>query len=97
METLTVEVAVPSDLFALLGHTRRKVAASVKEFSVLGLYQERTISAGKAAELLDMSKQEFARFLARKSIPYFNYTQEELEDDFRVVDEWPAGRAVGGR
>jgi hypothetical protein len=84
METMTVEVAVPSDLFSLLGRTRLGVAASVKEFSVLGLYQERRISAGKAAESLEMSKIEFARLLTRKGIPYFDYTKEELEDEFQI-------------
>ncbi len=95
METMTVEVAVPSDLFSLLGHTRRSVAATVKEFSVLGLYQERRISVGKAAELLELSRNEFARLLTRKGILYFDYSKEELEDEFRVVDGWRAKQVSG--
>ncbi len=55
---------------------------------MLRLYLERRISAGKAAELLEMRKHEFIRLLARWRIPYFDYTDEELEDEFRVLDEW---------
>ena len=33
-------------------------------------------------------KREFIRLLARKGIPYFDYTVEELEGEFRTVDEW---------
>jgi hypothetical protein len=70
MDTLTLEVALPSDLFAMLGYSKPRAAEAVREFSVLGLYQERRISTGKAAELLGIGKREFARLLARKGIVY---------------------------
>ena len=60
----------------------------------MGLYQERRISAGKAAELLGMDKREFVRLLARKEIAYFDYSDQELEDEFRVVDEGKVSRNV---
>jgi predicted HTH domain antitoxin len=50
----------------------------------LKLYLERKISAGKAAELQGMRKQDFVQLLAHKGIPYFDYTNEE----FRAVDTW---------
>ena len=88
MEMMTLEVTVPKDLHAALGFSRVRAAEQLKEFSVLGLYQERRISAGKAAEMLDMHKAEFIRLLARVGIPYFDYTAEELADEFRAVDQW---------
>ncbi|OIO93977.1 MAG: hypothetical protein AUK03_07425 [Anaerolineae bacterium CG2_30_64_16] len=87
MDTLTLEVALPRDLFAMLGHSKPSAAEAMREFSVLGLYQERRISVGKAAELLGMGKREFVRLLARKGIAYFDYSQEELADEFQTVDE----------
>ncbi len=93
MDTLTLEVTLPSDLFAMLGYSKSRAAEAVREFSVLGLYQERRISAGKAAELLGIGKREFARLLARKSIAYFDYSQEELADEFQTVDGWQRERA----
>jgi predicted HTH domain antitoxin len=92
METMTLEIAVPKDLFVMLGHSKPLAATAVREFSVLGLYLERRISAGKAAELLDMGKREFVRLLARRRIPYFDYTDEELEDEFRTFDKWQRER-----
>ncbi len=93
METLTLEIAVPKDLLSILGLSRARAAEVIKEFLVLGLYLERRISSGKAAELLGMRKREFIRLLARKGIPYFNYTDEELEEEFRTFDEWKQERA----
>ncbi len=62
----------------MLGFSKSEAAQAVKEFSVLGLYLERKISSGKAAELLGIRKREFIRLLAGKKIPYFDYTDEEL-------------------
>lgn len=92
MEMMTLEVSVPRDLFLALGSSRGRAAEQLKEFSVLGLYQERRISAGKAAELLDLSKAEFARLLAMKEMFYLDYTSEELATEFETVDQWKQRR-----
>ena len=93
METLTLEVTLSKDLLALLGRSKPRAAEAVREFSVLGLYREHRISAGKASELLEMDKREFVRLLARKEIAYFDYSDQELEDEFRAVDEWKRERS----
>lgn len=94
MEMMTLEMPVPKDLFVALGFTKAQVVMQLKEFSVLGLYRDRRISAGKAAELLGISKAEFVRLLAAKGTPYFDYTPEELTVEFRAIDEWE--QAHGG-
>ena len=81
-------VAIPKELFLMLGHTRAEVVEALKVFSVLGLYQEHKISAGKAAELLGMGKREFIRLLARRGVAYFDYSDEEMAEERRVFDEW---------
>ena len=88
METMLLEVTLPKDLFSMLGFSQSEVAEAVKEFSVLGLYLEHKISAGKAAELLGIQKREFIRLLARRGIPYLDYSKDELEEEFRAVSEW---------
>lgn len=93
METMTLEIALPRDLLSMLGFSKVRATEAIKEFSVLGLYLERRISSGKAAELLGMRKREFIRLLARKAIPYFDYTGEELEEEFRTFDEWTQERS----
>jgi predicted HTH domain antitoxin len=82
---------MPKDLYVALGFSRAQAVRQLKEFSVMGLYQERRISAGKAAEMLDMNKAEFIRLLARAGVPHFDYTAEELADEFLVVDQWKQG------
>jgi predicted HTH domain antitoxin len=91
VETMVLEVTMSKELFSMLGFSRTEAEEAVKEFSVLGLYLEHRISAGKAAELMGIRKKEFARLLARRRIPYFDYTPEELQEEFRTVDEWKRG------
>lgn len=88
IDTMVLEVAIPRDLFAMLGFSRSRVEEAMKEFSVLGLYLERRISAGKAAELMGLGKREFVRLLAQKGVPYFDYTDEELEEEFQTFEDW---------
>ena len=45
--------------------------ATFSEFSTLGLYLVRRISAGKTAELVGIRKGDCRRLLARKGIPLF--------------------------
>lgn len=92
MEMVTLEVTMPKDLFTALGYSRAQAAKQLQEFSVVGLYQERRISAGKAAEMLDMNKAEFAQLLARTGTAYFDYTEEELAEEFLAVDRWEQRR-----
>jgi predicted HTH domain antitoxin len=88
MDMMILEVSMPRDLFAALGFSRKEAAEQLKEFTVLGLYQERRISAGKAAELLELSKLQFVKLLNRKGIAYFDQTEDELADELRAADEW---------
>jgi predicted HTH domain antitoxin len=88
METLVLEVTLSKDLYSRLGFSKGEAEEAIKEFSVLGLYLERKVSAGKAAELLGIRKREFIRLMARKGIPYFDYSDRELESEFRAADEW---------
>lgn len=88
VDTMVLEVTLSKDLFSRLGFSKGEAEEAIKEFSVLGLYLEHKISAGKAAELLGIRKRGFIRLLARKGIPYFDYNEDELEQEFRASDGW---------
>jgi predicted HTH domain antitoxin len=88
VETTVLEVTLSKDLYSRLGFSKEEAEEAIKEFSVLGLYLEHKVSAGKAAELLGMRKREFIRLMARKGIPYFDYSDQELANEFRAANEW---------
>ena len=89
MNGITLHLKFPSDLAALLGDQFQS-AEIVKEYIVLGLYQENRISGGKAAELLGVTRRGFVALLARKGIDTFRLTPDEWAEEVDTVKAWVA-------
>jgi predicted HTH domain antitoxin len=73
----TIRVDLDDELTVLFHKSNQPVQEVVREFLVLELYRRGTISSGKAAQLLGMSRWEFIRHASRLGIPLFDMTQEE--------------------
>ena len=67
-----------------------QAAEVVKEYIILGLYQENRISGGKAAELLGVTRRGFVALLARKGIDTFRLTSDEWAEEVDTVKAWVA-------
>jgi predicted HTH domain antitoxin len=74
-----VTVELDDDLAQVVGLLDRPLDQAVRELVVLELYRRSTISSGKAAELLGMSKLDFIQYSGRLGIPYFQMTDEEMD------------------
>lgn len=44
--------------------------------------------SGKGSELLGIRKYDFIRMLADEGIDYFDYSDLELEEEFKIIDQW---------
>ena len=75
----TVNLELGEDLVVLLHQLNQPVQQAVRELIVLELYRRGTISSGKAAELLGMSRWEFIHHASQLGIPYFAMTEDEWE------------------
>lgn len=93
MDTITLEVPMPKEMFLTLGLSEGEAVETMKRSFVIEQYKRERISSGKAAELLGMRKLDFIRLLAEQGIPYFDYTDEELEEEFRAIREWKKQQA----
>lgn len=93
MDTITLKVPMPKETFLTLGLSEREAVEAMKKSFIIELYRKARISSGKAAELLGMRKLDFIKLLAEEGMPYFDYTDEELEEEFRTVREWKKQRA----
>ncbi len=74
-----VSVQLEDEVVALLRQFNQPIQRSVRELVVLELYRRSSISSGKAAQLLEMSRSEFIQFASRLGLPYFALNQEEWE------------------
>ena len=72
-----ISIDLEEDLVALLRQLNQPVERAARELIVLELYRRGTISSGKAAQLLGMSRVEFIQYASRLEIPYFTMTEDE--------------------
>ena len=89
---IMLQIPFSKDLAALLG-TQDQAAEKARELIILGLYQENRISAGKAAELLGLTRLGFVSLLTRKGMDYFRLTPDEWAEEVATVKAWSAKRA----
>ncbi len=75
----TIRLDLEEDLAALLQTANQPVQRTARELIVLELYRRGSISSGKAAQLLDMSRWEFIRHASRLGIAFFDMTEEEWQ------------------
>ena len=75
----SVQIELDQDLIALLEELHRPVKETARELIVLELYRQGEISSGRAAELLGMRRDEFIRYASERGIPYFQLTDDELD------------------
>ena len=80
---VSLDIKVPEDLPSLLRMSRRELEREVQAWVALELFRDRRISAGKAAEIADVSLAEFMALTIQHSIPWVDYTQDELERELR--------------
>jgi predicted HTH domain antitoxin len=75
----TVTLDLEDDLVAMLHQSNQPVQRAARELIVLELYRRGTLSSGKAAELLGMSRWQFIHYASHLGIPYFALTEDEWE------------------
>lgn len=77
----TINLTLEDDVVALLQSLNQPVQHTAREFIILELYRRGTVSSGKAAELLDMSRWEFIRYASRLGIAFFDMTDDEWQTE----------------
>ena len=77
----TINIDLEEDVVALLRQSNQPVEHAARELIVLELYRRGTISSGKAAQLLGMSRVEFIQHASRLGIPYFTMTEDEWKNE----------------
>jgi predicted HTH domain antitoxin len=85
----TIRLELEEELVALLHQLNQPIERAARELIVLELYRRGTISSGKAAQLLSMSRLEFIHYASHLGIPYFALTEDEWETERDKADTTP--------
>ncbi len=81
----TVRVEIPAELARLAGWDPNNLSAEAARLLALGLYREDRVSLGRAAELCQLSVEQFMEFAVRHGVP-LHYGAGELEEDRRTLE-----------
>ncbi len=81
----TVQINVGSDLVAVLQSLNQPTDQTAQQLMVLELYRRRTLSSGRAAELLQMSRWDFIQYASRLGIPFLDMTEDEWAAEMAQV------------
>jgi hypothetical protein len=82
-----IQFEVDEDLAELLGSSPEQVERSALEKIMLELYRSREISAGRAAEILNLDELTFIRWSGSLGIPYFDTTPEDWANQLRAIEK----------
>jgi predicted HTH domain antitoxin len=83
---LRIEIELPRDLLAALNIAESELGRRAQEWVVLELLQEGEISAGKAAEILGMTKARLVDLLAQRGLPYLDASAPELQRELAAAE-----------
>jgi predicted HTH domain antitoxin len=82
----TVSVDLDNDVVALLRSQNQPVQQAVREMLVLELYRRGTISSGKGAQLLGMSRLQIIAHASHLGIAFFDMTEDEWAQERALSD-----------
>ena len=85
-----LKIILPQELVALLGR-QDQAAQAVKEFVILGLFQEGRLSACKAAEVLGLTPRGFVAWLGRRGVDYFRFGPREWTEEAAAAQSGKPG------
>jgi len=81
MAPLKVEIELPRDLLTALDIPESELGRRATEWIALELFQEGEISAGKAGEILGLSKSRFLDLLNERGLPYLDADPREIASE----------------
>jgi predicted HTH domain antitoxin len=81
----TVRVEIPAELVRAAGWNSENLSAEAAAVLALELYRQDKVSLGRAAELCQMSIEQFMEFAARHNVP-LHYGADDIEEDRRTLE-----------
>jgi len=83
MKTERIEIELPQDILFVMRSADKpdEIRKKIKLSLAVLLFQERTISLGKATELAGMSRIRFMEFLKEHHISPYEYNEKEFARD----------------
>jgi predicted HTH domain antitoxin len=80
----TISIDLPETAFPDLGKTHINLGREILVAAVVKWFELGTVSQGKAAEILGISRAEFLEVLSDYRVSAWQYTKEELDEELNL-------------
>ena len=75
-------INLPQEIVLTLRQSSEEIVVEMKRASALKYYQEQKLSLGQCAELAEMNKEDFIKYLSKYNMTVFRFQSEhELLED----------------
>ena len=85
MNTQTISIDFPSDMFLALNETESEIKQRIKISLAIRLYKLQTLTIGKAAQVAGLSRLQFETLLSENEISISNLTIEDVISDIEKL------------
>ena len=82
-----IYINLPQEVLNIISCKSEDINDKLKELLILELYREHQISAGKSAEILNISKSSFIHFSSTRGIAHIDQSPEEVNKDYQNLKE----------
>ena len=88
MEMVSVPMYVPKEMVPYLEDINQEQIFSLNAMMLYPLIQNKTISHGRAAEILGVHKFDLIDFYCSMGMPYLNQSIEDLEEELKDIHKF---------
>jgi predicted HTH domain antitoxin len=81
----SIQINLHDEILNILSQTGSPISDNIEEILVLELYREHKISAGKAAEILNLPLEKFINKSSDLGIPFIDYDFEDLKTELKAI------------
>jgi len=85
MNTQTISIDFPSDIFLALNETESEIKQRIKISLAIRLYKLQKLTIGKAAQVAGLSRLQFETLLSENEISISNLTIEDVISDIEKL------------
>lgn len=85
MNTQTISIDLPSDIFLALNETEGEIKQRIKLSLAIRLYKLQKLTIGKAAQISGLSRLHFETKLSEYGIPISNLTIDDVVSDIEKL------------
>ena len=85
MNTRTISIDFPSDIFLALNETESEIKQQIKILMAVRLYKLEKLTIGKAAQIAGLSRLQFETILSENEVPISNLTIDDVISDIEKL------------